>query len=246
MNEPPSTSDLGFNFSFWQWVKRFHWSVAAPILLIVFTGVFAWQIFLSSSEVDQGLAQLSAAYREARPLEARLAGFSYAPYSNGVVNINENQFKQAERLLLAQADKGKTPAALYALGKFHLANRKFDEALRWFDAALKGEPNNAALHNDMGIALMEKAWLERANNHSLDFTPSQVHWEQAIKSDRNALEPLFNLALSQQRQGLWERAEESWKTYLQNDMRSSWAAEAKRYLAEIEEKKKTKIKETAN
>lgn len=209
-----------------------------PILLIAFTGVFAWQIFLSQSEVDQGLAELRAAYREARPLEARLADFSYAPYSNGLVKFNENKFKLAEGILSTQAEKLKTPAALYALGKFHLAHRKFDEAIQQFEAALKSDANNTALQNDLGVALMEKAWLEQAGNNSADFTQSRTYLERAIKSDRNAMEPLFNLALLQYRQGLWEQAGESWKTYLKNDLRSSWAEEAKRYLREVEEKKK--------
>jgi hypothetical protein len=53
------------------------------------------------------------------------------------------------------------------------------------------------------------------------------------------LEPLFNLALLYHRQGLWEQAEASWQTYLKNDTRSRWAEEAKHYLSEIAEKKKS-------
>lgn len=237
MNKPPSTADARVSRSFWQWVKRLHWSAAAPILLVVFTGIFAWQIFLSPSEVDRGLAELSAAYREARPLEARLAGFSYAPYINGGVKINEHKFKLAEDSLALAANKLKTPAALYALGKFHLAQRNFDKAIEQFEAALKGEANNPALQNDLGVARMEKAWLEHAGKQPLDFSQSQGHLEQAIKLDRNATEPLFNLALLQARQGFWEQAEGSWQTYLKNDGRSNWASEAKRYLSEIEAKK---------
>lgn len=240
MNAPPSTSEPGFGFSFWQWVKRPRWSVIVPILLVAFTGVFAWQIFLSSSEVDQGLTELNAAYREARPLEARLAGFSYAPYSEGQVKINGNKLKLAESLFSAQAAKEKTPEVLYALGKFHLAQRKFDEAVEEFETALKSDAKNPALQNDFGVALMEKAWRQRTGNQPVDLTTSRVWLEQAIKFDRNALEPLFNLALLQQRQGLWEQAQESWKTYLKNDLRSNWAAEAKRYLSEIEAKQLSK------
>ena len=128
--------------------------------------------------------------------------------------------------------------ALSALGKFHLAQRQFEAAIQQFETALKSDANSTQLQNDLGVALMEKAWLESNGNKSADFTASRTHLEQAIKLDRNALEPLFNLALLQQRQGWWEQAEESWKTYLKNDVRSSWAEEAKRYLSEIEAKKK--------
>ena len=237
MDAPP-TAEAGFGTSFWQWVKRPRWSVAAPVLLLAFAGVFVWQIFLSTSEVDQGLTELNAAYRAARPLEARLAGFSYAPYAKGVVKLNDNKLKLAADLLSAQAEKLKTPVALSALGKFHLAQRQFEAAIQQFETALKSDANSTQLQNDLGVALMEKAWLESNGNKSADFTASRTHLEQAIKLDRNALEPLFNLALLQQRQGWWEQAEESWKTYLKNDVRSSWAEEAKRYLSEIEAKKK--------
>lgn len=242
MNEPPSTSASEVGASFWQWVKRPHWSMAAPILLIAFTGVFAWQIFLSQSEVDQGLAELSAAYREARPMESRLSGFSYAPYTKGVTKFNENKFKQAEGLLNAQAEKLKSPSAFYALGKLHLARQQFADALQQFEVALKSDPNNAALRNDLGVALMEQVWSARGATHPVDLSESRKHLEQAIQLDHTALEPLFNLALLQHRQGLWEQAEEQWNLYMKNDVRSKWAEEAKRYLGEIQEKKKGKPK----
>lgn len=233
MNEPPSTVDDDFVASFWRWVKRPHWSVAAPILLVAFTGVFAWQIFLSGSELDQGLLELSAAYRAARPFEARLTAFSYAPYAGGRTQRNEQTFKTAEGILSAQADKLKTPAAFYARGKLALAQGQFDSALQQFEAALQGDANLAVLHNDFGVALMEKAWQARTGNQAVDFTASRTHWEQAMQADRHATEPLFNRALSFQRQGLWEQAEAAWQLYLKNDMRSGWATEAKRYLEEI-------------
>lgn len=242
MDAPPS-SEAGFGTSFWHWVKRPHWSVAAPVLLIAFAGIFIWQIFLSTSEVDQGLTELSAAYRDARPLEARLAGFSYAPYDKGVVKVNDNKFRMAAALLSAQAEKLKTPVALSALGKFHLAQRQFEAAMQQFEAALKGDASKFELQNDLGVALMEKSWLEADGHKPADLIEGRAHLEQAIKLDRNALEPLFNLALLQQRQGLWGQAAESWKMYLKNDVRSSWAAEARRYLSEIETKKKTQAKE---
>ncbi|MFN7929451.1 MAG: hypothetical protein U0Y68_16185 [Blastocatellia bacterium] len=236
MSEPSSVND-DFVASFWHWVKRPHWSVAAPILLVAFTGVFAWQIFLSGSALDEGLSELSAAYRDARPLEARLAGFSYAPYTGGRVQANEQKCKTAERIFAAQMDKQKTAAAFYALGKLSLAQGKFDSALEQFDAALKSDAQLAALHNDLGVALMEKAWQARGNQ-PIDFTASRTHWEHAMQADRNATEPLFNQALSLQRQGMWEQAEAAWQLYLKNDVRSGWATEAKRYLEEITGKRK--------
>jgi tetratricopeptide (TPR) repeat protein len=241
MDHPSTTesgTESGFGALFWQWVRRPRWSVAAPLLLIAFTGVFAWQIFLSSSEVDQGLIELNAAYREARPIEARITGFSYAPFSSGTAKINEGKLTLAESILSPQTDKPPSPMASYAFGKFLLAKGKFGEAIRQFETALKNGSNNASLHNDLAVALMEEAFPQPADRKSDYFAQSRAHLEQAIKLDRNALEPLFNLALLYHRQGLWGQAEESWQTYLKNDTRSGWAEEAKRYLNETEAKKK--------
>jgi tetratricopeptide (TPR) repeat protein len=242
MNQSPSISASGFGASIWQWMRRPRWSVVAPLLLVAFTGVFAWQIFLSQSEVEQGLIELNAAYREARPLEARIAGFSYAPYARGESKFNENKLKLAETILSTQVDKLKSPAAWQAQGKYYLAKGKFDEAIQQFVAALQGVPNPAPLHNDFGVALLEKAEKarrEQTQAYAAELLQSRAHLEQAIQLDRNALEPLFNLALLYHRQGLWEQAEASWQTYLKNDTRSRWAEEAKHYLSEIAEKKKS-------
>lgn len=233
----------GFRASLWQWLQRPQWSVAAPILLIVFTGAFAWQIFFSQTDLDKGLAALNATYRTARPFEARIAGFSYAPYSPGTATLDENKFKSAEEFLFIQSKPLNTPAALFARGKFKLANHKLDEARQQFEAALKLDPNNAQLHNDLGVAWLEKATLQRtAPDASQQFAQSRTHLEQALQLDRHNLEALFNLALLDFRQGLWKQAEAGWELYLTKDTRSGWAQEAKNYLSQI----KTLKQQTTN
>ncbi len=235
--------ELGFRASLWQWVRRPHWSVVAPVLLIVFTGAFAWQIFFSQTELDKGLAALNATYRVGRPCEARLAGFSYVPYGQGKAIFDERNWKLAEELLFTRTKHLNTPAALHARGKFKLATQLFDEARQQFEAALKLDPNNAQLHNDLGVAWLEKATLQRtAPDASQQFAQSRAHLEQALQHDRHNLEALFNLALLDFRQGLWKQAEEGWKLYLTQDARSGWAQEAKNYLSQI----KTLKQQTTN
>lgn len=241
-SEPPKV-ELGFRASLWQWLRRPHWSVVAPVLLIVFTGAFAWQIFFSQTELDKGLAALNATYRIARPLETRIAGFGYAPYDSSKVLFDENKFKLAEGFLFKQTAQLNTPSALHARGKFKLANHKLDEAQQQFDAALKLDPNNAQLHNDLGVAWLEKASLQRtAPDADQQFAQSRTHLEQALQLDRHNLEALFNLALLDFRQGLWKQAEEGWELYLTKDARSGWAQEAKNYLSQI----KTLKQQTTN
>ena len=229
-SEPPKV-ELGFQALLWQWLRRPGWSVIAPVLLIAFAGVFVWQIFLSQTDLDKGLAALNATYRSARPLEARIAGFGYAPWGAILDTgaVNEQGLKSAEDFLFIHTKHLNTAAVLHARGKFQLAQRNFAEAIQQFEAALKLEANNAELHNDLGVAWLEKATL----GASRYFAQSRTHLEQALQHDRRNLAALFNLALLDFRQGLWKQAEEGWELYLTNDARSGWAQEAKNYLSQI-------------
>lgn len=243
MATEPSNSELGFRASFWQWLRRPQWSLVAPLLLIVFTGAFAWQIFFSQTALDQGLTALHATYRAGRPFAARLAGVGYAPYEQGKRIFDEQQWKLAEEFLFTRTPHLNTPAALHARGKFKLTTQLFDEAIQQFEAALKLDPNNAQLHNDLGVAWLEKATLHRTTpDASQQFLQSRKHLEQALQHDHRNLEALFNLALLDFRQGLWKEAEAGWDLYLTKDARSGWAQEAKNYLSQI----KTLKQQTTN
>jgi tetratricopeptide (TPR) repeat protein len=241
-SEPPK-AELGFRASLWHWLRRPQWSVLAPALVIVFTGVFTWQIFFAQTDLDKGLAALNAAYRMGRPLEARLTGIGYAPFEHGKAVFDERKWKLAEDFLLKRTQNVNTPAVLHARGQFKLATHLFDDARQQFEAALKLDPNNASLHNDLGVAWLEQATLQRtAPDAGSQFAQSRAHFEQALQHEPNHLEALFNLALLNFRQGLWKQAEDGWNLYLTKDSRSGWAQEAKNYLNQI----KTLKQQTTN
>lgn len=227
-------ADLDFRALLSRWLRRPGWSVIAPILLIAFAGVFAWQIFFSQSKLNKGLAALNGSYRQGRPLEARLAGFGYAPFRDSGGKANEQSLKQAEEILFTQIKQPDTSTTLHARGQFYIAMHKFDEAIQQFDTALKLEANNAQILNDLGIAWMEKATQNKSSpDANKQFAQSRIHLEQALQHDPRSLEALFNLALLDFRQGRWKAAEERWQVYLKNDERSAWAGEAKTYLNRI-------------
>jgi tetratricopeptide (TPR) repeat protein len=241
-SEPPK-AELGFRASLWQWLRRPHWSVVTPILLIVFTGAFAWQIFFSQTDLDKGLAALNATYRGHRQFEARLTGFGYVPYEHGRARMDEQKWKLAEELLFTRTENLNTPAVLHARGKFKLATQLFDDARQQFEAALKLDPNNASLHNDLGVVWLEQATLHRtAPDAGSQFAKSRAQFEQALQHNPHQLEALFNLALLDFRQSLWKQAEDGWNLYLTKDSRSGWAQEAKSYLNQI----KTLKQQTTN
>src|SRR5437667_4006190 len=78
--------------------------IAAFALIIAAVAFGACRIFCHKSEVDKGLLALNAAYREQRPVEARISQFNYAPYvvtrGPGDEKIDQNQLRLAELTLL--------------------------------------------------------------------------------------------------------------------------------------------------
>src|SRR5947209_9312033 len=105
--------------------------IAAFALIIAAVALGAWRIFFHQSEVDKGLLALNAAYREQRPVEARISQLDYAPYvvTRGPSDerIDQNELRRAELTLLDVLNKNPTPAVHHALGEVHLAKKELDK-----------------------------------------------------------------------------------------------------------------------
>src|SRR5947199_7869559 len=103
--------------------------IAAFALIIAAVAFGAWRIFFHQSDVDKGLLALNAAYREQRPVEARISKFDYAPYLTtrgpGSERIDQNELRRAELTLLDAQVKNPTSAVHHALGKVYLAKKQF-------------------------------------------------------------------------------------------------------------------------
>src|SRR5262249_51642403 len=134
--------------------------IAAAAVIVFGLGLGIWRVFFYQSDVAKGMAALAKAYRAERPVEARISGLGYAPLNDtrGVEQpkVDELSLNRAERILLDEVSEHPSSAAAHhALGRFYLAERKFDKAIAHFDEALKGDANNAQLHSDYGAALLE-------------------------------------------------------------------------------------------
>src|SRR6266852_5277097 len=130
-------------------------AIAASLLLLV-GGFYVWRSLSSGSEVDKGLAALQSAFRDERPLESRISQFNYAPYLTtrgpGTEKIDQDELRRAELTLLDAAKKNPTSTVHHGLGKVYLAKKDFDKAIKEFDEALKGDPKNAQIYSDLGVA----------------------------------------------------------------------------------------------
>ena len=210
----------------------------ATALLVVGVGALNWTLFFRQTDLKKGLVALTEAYKEQRPIEARITGLPYAPFpgaNSSHAQTNSMKLSAVDSAFHKLSEKSPTPASLHALGKYFLTEKNFNEAVRNLEEGLKAAPENAPLHVDLAVALLERG---KATNSQADFDNSQRHLLEAIKLEPASLEARFNLGLLYQTRQSWKEAEESWRQYLQADSNSPWAGEAKRYLNLLETQKK--------
>jgi tetratricopeptide (TPR) repeat protein len=211
----------------------------AAALLIVGLGVLNWSLFFRQTDLKKGLVALTEAYREQRPIEARITGLPYAPFSgpnNSYKQTNTVKLNTVDNAFQKLAGKSSTPDSLHALGKYFLTEKKFDDAIRKLEEGLKAAPKDTTMHIDLAVALMERGKITLASSQT-DFDNSQQHLIEALRLAPSSLEARFNLGLLHQSRKSWRDAEENWRQYLQADPNSQWAEEAKRFLSIIETQK---------
>lgn len=222
----------------------FYLPVAASVLIVLGIGVALRQAYFSQSGLNKGLVALQAAFREQRPVEARISGFSYAPMveqRGGTATTDYVQRDRAASLLLDAVSDNPGAETHHALGKYYLAERQFDKAIDQFEAALKFDPQNARVHSDLGAALLERGKVRGSElEHGKEieeFARSLSHHNKALELDGSLLEALFNRALLYRQMRLSEQAENDWRQYLERDSNSKWADEARQQLMELEKRR---------
>lgn len=223
--------------------------VAAGIVLAVGFAFGIWHFYLRQSEVDRSLIALNTAYRQQRPTESRITQFNYAPFNAlrgpDANSVNEPERQRAEFMLLEALSKNPTADVRHALGRVYLAKKEPDLAIEQFEAALKGNPNNAQIYADLGAAWLEKGKtkLDRtapkpeSGKGMEELGRSLEYLNKALGIDTTSLEALFNRALAEQKLTLFDQAEQDWREYLKRDSTSPWSEEARKYLKLLEERK---------
>jgi CHAT domain-containing protein/Tfp pilus assembly protein PilF len=221
---------------------------AASMAVVVAVALIAWNlVFRQKPSLADGLLALNEAYRQQRPIEARVSDFHYAPWTTtrggDEIKYDRTARARAEALLHVAAGKDPDAAAHHALGKLALMNRQFDDAIGEFEEALKSDPNNARIHGDLGAAWLERGELESQKGEEAasfeGFGKSQTHLNRALEINPSLLEALFNRALVREHLKLFRLAEEDWKAYLEKDSTSPWADEARKKLKALQEKTNT-------
>lgn len=212
---------------------------AMAVLVLTFGAGVLWMV-TRPSDARQGVSALEDAYSAARPLEARISNFPYARFygtpEQASAKVNTAKLQLADKVFRKLASKESGVEAQHALGKYHLAEGRFNEAIEHLNVALAAQPNDAQLHVDLSAALLERGRLGmnkvQADQAQNDFTLSRTHLEQALRLKPDAPEALFNLALLHHARKSWPEAESAWRWYLEKDPDSPWAQEARQYLAQ--------------
>lgn len=220
-------------------VPYFRLATAAVVVLALGLGI--WWLVRPQSALSQGLASLNKAYQQQRPIEPRISGFDYAPASvtrgDASKQADTRSLNRAERILLDEVADHPSAASHHALGRLYLAEKKFDDAIKEFDEALKADPNNAQLHSDLGAALMERANASaQSDAKAEELGRALQHLDRALELNSSLFEALFNRALCLEAMMAYGQAEDAWTKYLEVDPSSPWAAEATKKLRELRER----------
>ena len=186
--------------SFFDSLKAFLSSpVPATFGVLIILGVavfFIWKSFSGSND-SEILIALNKVYKNDRPTAARITGFDYAPKIEGTRGTNKNEnldlvfakSRAAEAVL-----KNETAENLHELGRVYLAENNFDEAIKHFEKALKKDSGIARLHNDLGVAFMEKGRQKQEGSLKF-FSKAAEEFEKSVELDKNLTEAYFNRGL---------------------------------------------------
>ena len=156
---------------------------------------------------------------------------------DGKANLDDTRLAEAELIALKEERENPGAPAFHTLGRVYLAGQKFDKAIEWLDKAAQAQPEDAGVQSDLGAAFLEKGKQETDPTKRAEaMIKSLAHLEKALQLDESLLEARFNRALLYEQMHLPERAKTDWQRYIEKDPNSGWADEARKRLAQLEEK----------
>ena len=206
----------------------------AVLAIISIVSLIIWKTATTDSEV---LIALNKSQKNSRPTEARITGFNYAPKIEGTRGGSNKDENLDLALVKARAiealRKNETAESLHNFGLVYLAENNFDEAIIQFEKALGKKSDSAKIHNDLGVAFIEKG-KQKAEGSFEYFTRANNEIEKAIALDKNLTEAYFNRALVTELLNLPNPAKQAWENYLKLDSSSKWADEARGHLQKLE------------
>ncbi len=172
-----------------------------------------------------------------REIEARpMGGFPYKPLKPTVrgpgdgpqIDLKMTPLMAAERRVAANADSVKE---LRAAAIAHLLLGKHDQAVKTIERAVKlGEPDDAALLNDVATIYLERAGIRDTASTDILRALNAAERSWALKKTP---ESAWNRALALEASPDKSAATAAWRDYLALDPASPWADEARTHLSDL-------------
>jgi CHAT domain-containing protein len=214
----------------------------AVALSMLFLGccVAAWYIFLRPSDESPILASLNRAFQAERPVNARISGLDYAPYSErrGVTGpvSDENALRRAENMSRDAVFAHETAETLHDLGKLQIAKRDYAEAKKTLERALAKKADDPSILNELGVAELLAAESSAKDSDRLRFAATALeHFDKATRISPKFAEAWFNRAVATGKLKQNGQEAAAWRDYLKVDSTSKWANEARARLALLEQ-----------
>jgi CHAT domain-containing protein/cytochrome c-type biogenesis protein CcmH/NrfG len=209
-------------------------AVGLTAILVVFSSFFAWNWYTTYG-TRQGIALLNKAYEHERPLESRISELNYARYFR-MRSADESQVDKLEVSRARQQiqDNGDP----VSLARLYLTEKDFDAAIQQLEKALKKDPENGEIYNDLGVAYLEKGQVQEDKGNRFKLTVQAFeNFDTALRKKPDLLAALFNKARCLEALPEIKKAKEAWQEYLKHDTdpSSPWAAEAKDHLKDLVE-----------
>jgi len=96
-----------------------------------------------------------------------------------------------------------------------LDEKKYEEAIGFYDELLKSSPNDADLHSGLADAYFKRAFTREGDARKPDFKSAGDQYDKAARIKAGDADLLFNAALAYQNAGDFALAETEWRDFIQ-------------------------------
>ena len=186
--------------------------VAAAVLTI---GVLSIRLVMERQAEPKSAGEIvQLLLAQHRPFESRIANEPYIPIqrTRGVEDPGFSFDILAREMTTLSADS-------HQMGRFYLLQKDFERATSYLDIAEREVGAGPAVHNDLGVALLEGGDAARLSAAGQEF-------QHALMIDPQFAAAVFNLALFYERMNQPLLAAAQWKRFIELDSKSDWAKEA--------------------
>lgn len=206
-------------------LRRSWWWLAAAAAFVTLCVAGVWQVVAKRDPLRR--VKEIASESTIRPVEGRLAGFAYAPFSSP----RSERRAPVDLALRAEVERlgegaGTDAGALHARGVALLLTGDHDRALSLLEAATRDDPADASAWSDLSAAYVAAGTIG-----------DRAHLLHAIKAARHApfsAAAQFNRAVALEHLGRPGEAVSAYQRALELEPRSAWRQEIESRIARLQ------------